>query len=113
MQEYERQTATKDFSNIAPMLHPQSLYVFTDGRFFGLGEIEKAFKKTWDHIKNEKYVLSNYQVVIFNEKLATIAYDFHWEGEVDGKHSEGGGRGANTLWKEGDSWKIVHEYLSK
>lgn len=113
MKEYERQTATKDFSNVAPMLDPQALYVFTDGRFFGLKEIETAFNKTWDHIRNEKYSLDNYQAVIFNENLATVAYDFRWEGDVDGVHSEGIGRGANTLFKNNGTWKIVHEYLSK
>lgn len=107
MREYERATATKDFSVVAPLIDPGAFYRFTDGDFVGIEAIREAFNATWQRIKDEVYTLSNIRAIVWNNDLASVTYDFTWEGEVDGTHKSGKGRGFNTLARNAEGKLVI------
>ena len=112
LNEYERQTNTHTFTNVKPLIASNAVYWFSDGSFVGIREIEQAFNRTWEAIKNEKYSLSNIEWVGITEDLAVCIYEFQWQGKVDGRSIKGFGRGTNIIKKIGGEWKMIHEHLS-
>lgn len=113
MREYERATATKNFANVSPMLHPNAFYRFTDGDSIGIEAIERAFRTTWERIKNEVYFLTEFNAYALDERTVVVTYIFNWTGVVEDRPSKGEGRGFNMLALGADGrFKIVAELLT-
>ncbi len=106
-------TNTHDFTNVLELIHPEATYLFTDGTFRGLDQIQKAFESTWKKIQNETYQISDIKVVCADELIAVITYKFSWSGVVDGQQKNGEGRGTNVIKKSDMRLQFIHEHLSK
>lgn len=112
IKDYERANNSHEWANVEPFIHPKASYFFTDGTFIGIEEIKKAINDTFTRIQDETYKISDIEWIISGEEVAVCRYTFHWRGIVDGKSSEGHGRGTN-VWKNADGvWQIIHEHLS-
>jgi hypothetical protein len=61
MQEYERNTNSHCFQEIAPLIADDAIYWFNDGSFRGIAEIKQAFEKTWSFILDEQYTIDHVQ----------------------------------------------------
>src|SRR5690606_25748011 len=86
---------------------------FSDGSYHGKSEIGKAFSDTWDVIHDEEYRLHDIHWLCATSDAAVCTYRFTWKGIIEGSAASGSGRGTNVFIKDDDSWKIVHEHLSK
>ncbi len=110
--EYERRTNTHQFAQVAELIAEDAVYWFSSGSYRDLSEIGAAFEATWKLIQNEVYTISEVEWLTVGEDSATVLYRYHWKGLIDGKESQGFGRGTNVLRKTKSGWKIVHEHLS-
>lgn len=112
LRQYEAATNTHDFTNVAPLIHQDALYRFTDGDFAGIEAIQKAFEDTWARIQDETYSISDLKVVSIDSHSASVSYTFHWAGMVDGQSKSGTGRGTNVLVKNEKGLQCIYEHLS-
>ena len=109
---YESTTNTHNFENVKPLIDPNATYFFSDSTLVGIDEIENAFKKTWNNIQNEIYVIKHVKWLVADLDVAVCSYEFEWSGIIDGAKSNGGGRGTNVMCRIDSSWKMIHEHLS-
>lgn len=113
MYAYERATRSKDFDNVAPLLHPDAFYRFNDGDHRGLDELRGAFVNTWKKIQEEVYEISDLRAIVWSDDLVSVIYIFKWAGVVDGVPATGSGRGLNTLTRGTDGkLRIWNEILT-
>ncbi len=113
LKDYERLSNNLNFDEVAPFIADDAVYWFSDGTHRGIGEIRRAFEKTWQHIQDEKYTIDNVEWLVNGTDHAVCIYQFHSDGMVGGKHNRYSGRGTNIFKKMNGKWKIVHEHLSK
>jgi ketosteroid isomerase-like protein len=111
--QYEIATNSHDFDVVAPLLADTVVYWFSDGSFEGSDAIRTAFEKTWATIQNEVYAITDVRWVAISDTAATCIYEFKWQGDIDGVHKSGYGRGTNAMIKTADGWKMAHEHLSR
>ncbi|GHO83299.1 YybH family protein [Dictyobacter formicarum] len=110
--EYEQRTNTHQFREVEPLLADDAIYWFSEGSYQGKDEIKQAFEKTWDFIQNERYAIENVQWLAKDETVAVCIYQFRWQGMVEGRLKQGGGRGTSVFQKFSGDWKVTHEHLS-
>tara|TARA_R110000850_G_scaffold42454_30_gene108991 strand:- start:3918 stop:4289 length:372 start_codon:yes stop_codon:yes gene_type:complete len=113
LKEYEQSLSAQIFENVRPLIDDNAVFWFNDGSYHGLDLIEKAFTKTFNLIKEEKYWLTDLEWISKSDVAASCHYQFNWEGIIHGEHGSGSGRGTSVMKKIGGSWKIVHEHLSR
>ncbi len=113
LKEYERSLSSQDFDRVRPLIHEDAVFWFNDGSFRGHEEIEGAFAKTFDLIKEEKFWLTDIEWLFSSEETAACHYQFNWEGIIHGDLCSGNGRGSSVLKSVDGVWKIVHEHLSR
>ena len=108
---YETALASQQWENIAPLMHPGICVTFNNGTYKGIAEVEGAFRKTFDLIKDETYAISNIHWIRNDDALAVCLYNFHWSGIINGQEASGGGRGTSVLVYENGRWLILTEHL--
>ncbi len=113
LRDYEKASNSHDFKHVRVFIHEKATYEFTDGSFNGINEIQEAFEKTFNKIQNETYKIYDVKWLFIDTKCAVCKYKFHWGGVVEGKRTEGSGRGTNLIVEENGELKILHEHLSK
>ncbi len=101
-----------EFAKVAPYIGADAFFFFTEGPFFGIAEIKKAFEDTWSVIKEEKYTIDNLKWLITGEDHAVCTYWFTSDGIIDNWHRKFSGFGTNVLHKISGKWRIIHEHLS-
>jgi ketosteroid isomerase-like protein len=70
-------------------------------------------ERTFTTIRDEVYEISDLEWVAVAHDLAVCRYRFTWTGLIDGKQESGQGRGTNVLGRRDNSWKVLHEHLSR
>ncbi|MCT4642783.1 MAG: nuclear transport factor 2 family protein [Bacteriovoracaceae bacterium] len=110
---YEQQLSFQSFEQMRDLISDKAIFYFNDGSFIGINEIEKAFDKTFELIKEETYWLTNVNWLHLDENSASCVYTFNWKGIVNNKEAQGSGRGTSIFAKENNNWKIIHEHLSR
>ncbi len=111
LRQYECALATRSLDAIAPLIADDACFVFTDGTYHGIAEIEHAIRKTFETIRDEKYAISDVRWLYVRDDCAPCVYTFQWAGFIDGKACAGNGRGTSFLTRQNDAWKIAHEHL--
>lgn len=112
VREYERRTNTHVFDRVKPLIDPDAVYWFSDGSHEGIDEIERAFTRTWNTIRDEVYSIADVRWLTVSDRSASCVYTFHWEGHVDGDWKRASGRGTSVFALEDGRWRVVHEHLS-
>lgn len=111
LREYEDALATQDWERVEPLMHANVCVTFNDGTYPGKPEVERAFRRTFSLIKDERYAISNLHWVSRDEDYAVFIYHFHWSGEIGGQPASGGGRGTPVLKRESEKWLLLAEHL--
>ncbi|GAA0340300.1 hypothetical protein GCM10008967_33330 [Bacillus carboniphilus] len=113
IQEYERATNTHDFAQVRPFIKHDAVYLFSEGTYRGMDEIQHAFERNWRTVQDEVYRITDVEWLSYSESMATCIYHYYWRGVYNGAEREGRGRGTNSMVKEDGKWKMIHEHLSQ
>ncbi|PCE23233.1 hypothetical protein BWP39_26470 [Paraburkholderia acidicola] len=108
---YENALARHSWEVVAPLVHEDACFVFSDGTYFGKAAIGSAVTANFDQIKDEHYAIKNVVWTYVSDRSAICIYDFAWSGLIAGKRGTGGGRGTTVVVREGARWLIIHEHL--
>lgn len=112
LHKYQSEINKHDFALLEPLISSDCKFWFSSGTYDGLKQTREAFEKTWGLIKDEVYSISDVDWIAESDQSAFCTYTFHWQGLMEGKPSEGKGRGTSCFRKEASGWKIIHEHLS-
>lgn len=111
---FETAQNSEDFDRVAPMLHPDALFRFNDGDYRGLEAARGAFENTWAHeVDDERYYLSDIEVLHVDHRSATATFRFHWSGVTANGPFEVVGRGTSVLVRHEGELKLLVEHLSR
>ena len=113
---FEALAAREDFALIRDLIDEQAFFRFNDGDFVGRDAVQAAFEKTWrgdPSVKKASFHLSDIKVLTTDERTATVTYTWQWEGSQGAQTFAIRGRGTRVLIADGDSFRIVHEHLSR
>ena len=113
---FEALAAREDFGLIGDLIDERAFFRFNDGDFVGRAAIQAAFEKTWrgdPSVKKARFYLTDIVVMTTDVRTATATYTWHWEGSQGTQTFVVRGRGTRVLVAAGDSFRIVHEHLSR
>jgi hypothetical protein len=114
LKRFEDASATELFANVVGMIHPNALFRFNDGDYRGLEAIRHAFESTWTHdVKDERYYLSDIEVVSVDTSSAAATFHFHWSGAGPQGPFQIVGRGTGLLVLHDGKLKVMVEHLSR
>ncbi len=114
LKRFEEASATRLFGNLVGMIHPHALFRFNDGDYRGLEAIQQAFESTWDQgVKDERYCLSDIEVVNVDTSSAAATFHFHWSGIGPHGPFQITGRGTRLLVLQDGTLKVMLEHLSR
>lgn len=114
MSAYEKALETEHFHKVAPFIHPQAVFRFSEGDFVGLEQIEEAFAKTWAlDVENVKYFLSNLRVINVDAESATVVFNWNWQGDSEEGPFRIVGRGTSHIVLLDGQPKLLLEHLSR
>ena len=111
---FEQAQGMEDFDAIIPMLHPDVLFRFNDGDYRGIEAARGAFESTWAlEVWDERYYLTDIEVLHANDHSATAMFHFHWSGVGDQGPFHIVGRGTAVLVRHEGEFKLLVEHLSR
>jgi ketosteroid isomerase-like protein len=114
LKRFEEASATELFVNVAGMIHPNALFRFNDGDYRGLEAIQRAFESTWTQdVKDERYYLSDIEVVSVDTNSAVATFHFNWSGVGPNGPFQIAGRGTSLLVLQDGRLKVMLEHLSR
>jgi ketosteroid isomerase-like protein len=116
LERFEALAAREDFALLRDLIDERAVFRFNDGDFVGRAAIEAAFEKTWrgdPSVRKARFELSDIVVLTTDVRSATATYTWTWEGAQGEKSFIIRGRGTRVLVANGDSFRIVHEHLSR
>ena len=114
LKRFEEASATELFANVAGMIHPKALFRFNDGDYRGLEAIQRAFESTWNQeVEDERYHLSDIQVVNVDTNSAVATFHFNWSGVGPHGPFQITGRGTSFLVLHDGRLKVMLEHLSR
>ena len=115
MARFEAALATEDFEKVAPLIHPQAVFRFSEGDHSGMADIRAAVERTWAfEVDDERYYLTDKRVLHSGKGAATVLFTWNWSGDS----AEHGpfkitGRGTVQLVCHEGTIKILLEHLSR
>ena len=111
---FQSASATKNFNDVEPMIHPNALFRFNDGDYQGITNIKMAFENTWSHdIKNEKYIMNTVEIIHIDTNSATVTFNYLWSGDTLKGPIHIAGRGTQVLVVHEGALNIILEHLSR
>ncbi len=114
MKKYEHATDHHDLDTTLSMIDEDAIYLFSDESVHvGKEAIERVLKRNFDLIHDEAYSIANLVWLVDSREAAVGVYDYSWSGTINGEPASGSGRGTSVLRRSGDTWKVVHEHLSR
>ncbi len=111
---FETASGTRSFANVKDMIHPNALFRFNDGDYRGFEAVRAAFERTWAYdVEDERYTLSNIEVMNVDTHSATATFTFTWSGHGPDGPFNIVGRGTTLLVHHQGRLKILVEHLSR
>ena len=110
---YEEALRSHDQARVLELIDDDAVYFFSnETQHIGKSAIAEAIGRNFEIIKCEQYEMSNLRWLVKNES-AVVIFDYAWSGLINGEQASGFGRGTLVLKSHGESWRIVHEHLSR
>ncbi|WP_166443050.1 YybH family protein [Phragmitibacter flavus] len=109
---YEKALASQKWEAVEPLMDSRCTVTFSDGSVHrGIKEVEKAFRRNFALIEDEKYAISELHWMVKSDGFAVCTFVFEWSGRMEGQAVAGSGRGTWSMLKDGGTWKLVAEHL--
>ena len=115
MARYEAALSSEDFAKVAPLIHPQAVFRFSEGDHSGMADIQAAMERTWAYeVDDERYTLTDKRVLRSGKDAVTVLFTWNWSGS-SAEHGpfEIAGRGTAQLVRHEGAIKILVEHLSR
>lgn len=115
MARFEAALASEDFAEVAPLIHPQAVFRFSEGDHSGMANIRAAMERTWAYeVDDERYYLTDKRVLRSGKDAVTVLFTWNWSGN-SAEHGafEIVGRGTAQLVRHEGAIKILLEHLSR
>ena len=112
---FEAALASEDFAKVAPLIHPQAVFRFSEGDHSGMADIQAAMERTWAHeVDNERYTLTDKRTLRSGKDAVTVLFTWNWSGD-SAEHGpfEIVGRRTVQLVRHEGAIKILLEHLSR
>jgi ketosteroid isomerase-like protein len=109
--EYKDALATQRWEVVAPLIHEDACFIFSEGTYFGKAAIEASVRATFDLMESEHYAIKDVVWTYVHDDSAACTYGFEWSGLIKGQPASGTGRGTTVVVRGGDRWQIIHEHL--
>jgi ketosteroid isomerase-like protein len=109
--DYKDALATQCWEVVAPLIHDDACFIFSEGTYFGKAAIEAAVRSTFNLIESEHYAIKDVVWTYVHDDSAACTYGFEWSGLINGHPASGTGRGTTVVVRGGDRWQIIHEHL--
>lgn len=114
MRDYERATKSHRLEATLSMIDEKAIYLFSDeSAHIGKPAIERVFRRNFDAIHDEMYSIANLAWLVQSEEVAVCVYDFIWSGIINGEPASGSGHVTSVLERSSETWKVIHEHLSR
>jgi ketosteroid isomerase-like protein len=114
MRRYAEATDGHRLEATLAMIADDAVYLFSDGTaHIGKAAIADVLARNFEAIGDETYRIRDVRWLLNTDDAAACVYVFAWSGLIDGKPATGSGRGTSVLRRDGESWLVVHEHLSK
>jgi ketosteroid isomerase-like protein len=114
MRLYEQATQSHNLEATLALIDEEAIYLFSDqSTHAGKQAIEQALRHNFVTIQDETYRISNLTWIARSAEVAVCIYDFAWSGLINGQPASGSGRGTSVLQRHGESWRMIHEHLSR
>ena len=112
---YEAALAMKNFDDVAPLIHPDAVFRFSEGDHRGLDAIRSAFEQTWSaDVADDQYQISDRRVLWRTPASATVLFSWAWSGNSTEHGSfRIDGRGTLVIVRDEAGYRIVLEHLSR
>lgn len=111
---YEAASAAHDLAGTLDLVDEEAVYFFSnESTHVGKAAVRQAIQANFDAIRLEQFELRNIECLLETTAAVVCLFDYHWSGEINGEVCSGSGRGTSVLRRDGDSWKVVHEHLSR
>ena len=109
---YEAALASQRWDALDPLVHGDVCATFSTGAVHkGKAAVRRAFEANFASIEDERYRISNVHWVVQSETFAVYLFDFTWSGRINGRETQGGGRGTSVLVCDNGDWKLLVEHL--
>ena len=111
---YRQLINTHDFDQLAAsVVAADALFVFTEKKHRGIGEIRAAFNQTWSLLPDEVYTMSEAQWLARDSHSALVVFRYTYRGTLkNGQPLSGGGHGTNLYKRTPAGWRLAYEHLS-
>ena len=114
LKDYVASSAGHGLGRLLNMIDEEAVYWFSDGtQYVVKNAVGSAIRHNFESIKDETYAIEDVKWLLKTEDTAVCIFRFVWSGIVRGESASGEGRGTVVLKRNGDSWQIIHEHLSK
>jgi len=114
MRRYAETTDAHRLEAALAMIADDAVYLFSDGTsHIGKTAIADVLKRNFAAISDETYRIRDLRWLLHSDDVVVCVYLYEWSGTIDGKPAAGRGRGTSVLRRDGESWLVVHEHLSK
>lgn len=110
--DYINATNTHDFNNLLSIISSKAVYQFTDKQCIGLEEIRPYFENAWNLIKEEVYSATDIECIVDTEDIKIYIYNYHYNGYLNDKFVEGGGKATNVFQRIDNRWQLILEHLN-
>lgn len=105
-------TNTHNFDELLSIIDENASFIFTDAKCNGIKEIRAYFEKAWDEIKDEKYWITDINIIHTDQFVKILSYNFHYSGFSNGEFVSGMGKASNVFTNKNQRWVLMHEHLS-
>jgi ketosteroid isomerase-like protein len=114
MEAYEEGTDSHDLEALLPLIDDDAIYLFSnESVHIGKAAVERILRHNFELIQAETYQIENLTWIANSDQVAACVYDYSWSGRIHGQAASGSGRGTTVLKRRSDTWKVVHEHLSR
>ncbi len=114
MTAYEQALSTESFDNVAPLVHPDAVFRFSEGDFVGHADIKGAMEKTWGlDVEAVEFFLTDIDVNHTDDSSALVTFNWNWKGQSADGPFHVIGRGTSLVVKHEGTLKLKLEHLSR
>jgi len=105
---------TRDFSNIAKLLHAKAVFCYSGQMKTDLEQVKIFHENFWNTVAESKWWATDVEIIHRDDKCQVYTYQYNYSGYAGGEFVEGNGRSTDVFVKNDQTgqWELLHEHSS-